>query len=168
MNSLLVIAIVLAILIIIGVSIWYAKKDIEEVPDEPTIPQPRGIRSQLELDILFEINEQRSKQELPLLKFNDIASVECQSHVEMCMRVGKVSHTDFGIRFANIKKTLPAARIGEVVAYGYRDAKSVVNGFLLSPEHKKIILGDYNQLGISAQTDSKGKMYVGAILIKIK
>jgi uncharacterized protein YkwD len=59
-----------------------------------------------------------------------------------------------------------AKKVGENVAYGYGTAEGVVNGWLNSPAHKKIIeTEEYTHFGISTEKDSSNRNYFTQIFI---
>ena len=66
----------------------------------------------------------------------------------------KVSHDNFFER-SDYLKANGASSVSENVAFGYRTAQEVVDGWLNSPSHKEAIEGDFTHSGISAaQTES--------------
>ncbi len=122
--------------------------------------------SDIEVEILEDINIYRKANGLSeLLPINDL-SIEAEMHDDHMIDQGTVSHDNFAQRASYFMNELGAKTVSENVAYGYRTADAVVNAWLKSKEHKHNIEGDLTHFGISVRQDEEGKNYFTNIFIK--
>lgn len=123
--------------------------------------------SEIENEILDLVNEYRSNNNLSFLKTLNIISNVANGHTIYMVTTGEVSHANFGERASKLMKTTGAKKVSENVAYGYSTAQSVLNGWLNSTEHKKIIeTVDFTHFGISTVRNKEGRNYFTQIFIK--
>lgn len=121
-----------------------------------------------ELETIRLINDYRIGIGLKALEKNDFISYKCEEHNNYMSTNNLVNHNGFTARLDEIVKVLGAARVGENVAYNYKTSRAALDGWLNSPEHKKNIEGDFNQIGISIRENSiSGKKYYTNIFAKI-
>lgn len=119
-------------------------------------------------DILNYVNEDRSKQGLPLLKLNELESSIAEKHSRDMAR-GKVpfGHAGLNARAKAIRKSLgEISSVGENVASGPMNAREVVDGWLNSPGHKRNIEGNFTLTGIGYAPDGKGNIYFTQIFTR--
>ncbi|AVR46128.1 CAP domain-containing protein [Christiangramia fulva] len=122
--------------------------------------------SEIEVDILEQINVYRKAKGLnELQSINDI-SIEAEMHDEYMIDQGTPSHDNFAQRASYLMNELGAKTVSENVAYGYRTADAVVNAWLKSAEHRHNIEGNLTHFGISVRQDAEGKNYFTNIFIK--
>lgn len=121
---------------------------------------------QIEIEILELINNHRIS--LGLNTLNSLNSVKAQaySHTDYMIKEQQVSHDNFYQRSTSLKNNPGASAVAENVAYAYSSAQSVVNAWLTSDGHKKVIEGDFTNFDISAEKDTEGKWYFTNIFIK--
>ena len=75
-------------------------------------------------------------------------------------------HTGFNRRIAHLYHAIDNANAGaENVAYNYKTAKIVVDGWIHSPGHRKNIVGRYNLTGIGIVRDKAGKLYYTQLFV---
>ena len=119
-----------------------------------------GNDAALASDILQLINQYRKSIGKSELKANDVIEQEAYKH-SFNMAHGKVpfSHDGFDGRYKRVQKKLGVGSAAENVAYGYKTAQDVVNGWLTSPGHKKNIEGDYFLTGIGIALSDDGTPY---------
>lgn len=140
--------------------IFFAESDIE-------ITASKVSYSDLETDILDLVNKHREKLNLANLSRLNIISSVADGHTDYMISTGKVNHDNFAERAQALTENANAKSVGENIAYGYGTAQGVVNGWLNSPEHKKIIEDpDYTHFGISTDADSDGRNYFTHIFIE--
>ncbi len=72
--------------------------------------------------------------------------------------LNKISHDNFNIRSAALKDS-GAHTVAENVAFGYDSADAVVNAWLNSPAHRKIIEGAYSYSGFGVIQNSQGSYF---------
>ena len=122
--------------------------------------------SEMELDILDLVNIHRKSRNLSeLIRLNVISSV-AYGHTEYMINEGQASHDNFPQRSQNLKTNADAKTVGENVAFGFSTAQGVVNSWLKSSGHKKIIEdSNYTHFGISTDSDNEGRNYFTHIFI---
>ncbi len=105
-------------------------------------------------EILSIINEYRATLNLPPFSSHSLAKEEALDHTGYMIVNNKVSHDNFFER-SDYLKANGATAVSENVAFGYRTAQDVVDGWLNSPSHKEAIESNFTHSGISvAQTES--------------
>ncbi len=123
--------------------------------------------TQLATEVLQLVNEHRAGLGLPALKMNAMITKVAASH-SANMASGKVpfSHDGFDDRVAMINKQIKTANAwAENVAEGPRTAKSVVDMWLHSPEHKKNIEGHYDLTGIAISKSVTGEVFYTELFV---
>jgi uncharacterized protein YkwD len=135
--------------------------------DNSTIIDTPVTYSDIENDILILVNDYRTSIGLSSLTRLSIVSNVANSHTEYMIETGQVSHDNFSNRAETLMNNAKAKSVAENVAYGYSTAQGVLNGWLNSPDHKKIIEGSsYTHFGISTDCNTKGRNYFTQIFIK--
>lgn len=134
--------------------------------DTETISEKTSY-SKIESEILDLVNEYRIENNLSSLKLLNIISNIANEHTNYMITTGDVSHANFGDRVSKLMKNAGAKQVSENVAFGFSTAESALNGWLHSPEHKKIIENpDLTHFGISTDSNSEGRNYFTQIFIK--
>lgn len=101
-----------------------------------------------------------------LIKDPGLPSYLGAQHCNYMIEQGRISHDNF-IERAHILSNYGADAVGENVAFGFHSGIGVVNAWLNSPDHKDIIEGNYNKIGLGIIYDNYGTQYVCALLIRI-
>ncbi|QNJ97590.1 hypothetical protein ALE3EI_1017 [Constantimarinum furrinae] len=110
-------------------------------------------------EILVLVNDHRASIGLPAIKKDQqYASAYAVDHTQYMIDTQKINHDNFNVR-ANALKERGATIVGENVAYGYATAEAVVNAWLNSPGHKKVIEGAYTHSGFGVMQNDKGTYY---------
>ncbi|PKP25497.1 MAG: CAP domain-containing protein [Bacteroidetes bacterium HGW-Bacteroidetes-2] len=110
-------------------------------------------------EILDLINTHRVSLGLNTLALDQqYASAYAVDHTDYMIETSKINHDNFNLRSQALKDK-GAIRVGENVAFGYKDAASVVNGWLNSPTHRNIIEGDYSHSGFGVFKNQDGNYY---------
>ena len=123
--------------------------------------------SVMETEILNLVNEHRNSIGLSSLNTLNIISGVADGHTNYMIKVGTVNHDNFQQRSQTLMDNANAKSVGENVAYGFNSAQGVVNGWLNSEEHKKIIENpNYTHFGISTDSNSTNRNYFTQIFIK--
>jgi uncharacterized protein YkwD len=121
----------------------------------------------MESDILELVNKHREKLNLNKLTSLNVISSVADGHTDYMINTGTISHDNFANRAQLLVDNADAKTVGENVAYGYGTAHGVLNGWLNSSEHKKIIEDpDYTHFGISTKADDEGRNYFTHIFIE--
>lgn len=117
-----------------------------------------------------QVNEFRREHGLKPLTLDPIISAEAREHSAEMARSGKtISHRGFNQRLEDIRKKIPyrAAAENVAAAVGYEDpARTVVEGWKKSPEHRKNMLGDFSLTGIGVAQGKDGTYFFTQIFIK--
>jgi uncharacterized protein YkwD len=133
-------------------------------------PAPKTAASDAAITnaILVDINAYRKKYNLPPLKMDVRISTIATSHSQnMAKNLIPFGHTNFLKRVVLIRSQIKnTGAVAENVAFNYKDAHDVVKNWILSPGHRKNIIGNYNLTGIGIARDSKGRIYYTQIFTK--
>ncbi|MDT0644387.1 CAP domain-containing protein [Zunongwangia sp. F363] len=121
--------------------------------------------TEVELQILDDINEYRAELGLSQLQPIAEASIQAEDHTDYMIAKGEVSHDNFSNRYSELVVETGAKEVSENVAYGYRTADAVVKAWIKSEAHQKNIVGNYTNFGISVKEDSEGKYYFTNIFL---
>lgn len=112
--------------------------------------------------ILQQINHYRLLHGLPKLTMDKRIVKEARLHSQnMASHKIAFGHQQFFARVKRLKSQIkPFGGAAENVAYNYKSASDVVNGWLKSPGHKANIDGRrYRLTGIGVVKDAQGKLY---------
>jgi uncharacterized protein YkwD len=121
----------------------------------------------MEYEILTLVNQHRESLGLSILEILNYISIEAIDHNNYMIDKGEASHDNFPIRCKSLIDNIEAQKVGENVAYGYSNAKSVVSAWMHSEGHRHNIENEeYTHFGISAMVDNEGKMYFTNIFVK--
>lgn len=117
-------------------------------------------------EILNLVNDYRLSIDLPTLKLDQqYASAYAVDHTYHMIDMSNINHDNFAVRSKGMKER-GAKIVGENVAYGYKTAEAVVQAWLNSPGHKKIIEGAYTHSGFGVMPDNKGNFYFTQLFYK--
>jgi uncharacterized protein YkwD len=119
-------------------------------------------------EILRYINQYRQSQGLPHLKMSEAVSEEATRHSrEMARHEVPFGHTGFSSRIHRVYDRVNDAEAGaENVAYNYKTARIVVDGWIKSPGHRHNIVGRYDLTGIGIVRDKAGKPYYTQLFVR--
>lgn len=140
----------------------------EAAPAPRTTTTYRVVRSKMNDDILYYVNQHRAAMGLNKLQSFDAATVQAYAHSKN-MATGKTpfGHNGFEDRIGTIVKAEGRmSASAENVAYGNLSAREVVQGWLKSPGHKKNIEGNYLLTGIGTYTDNRGVVFFTQIFLR--
>jgi uncharacterized protein YkwD len=100
---------------------------------------------------------------VPPLTINELLNVAAQGHAEDMARRDYFDHdTPEGVTATDRMRQAgyQGSVTGENIAYGQRDAESVVRGWMNSPGHcRNIMSSSYTEIGIGAFRDGGGRIY---------
>lgn len=119
-------------------------------------------------EILAQINQYRMHHGLSKLAMHPLMVQEATAHSQaMARHTLPFGHTGFATRMQHLLHNIPHAANGaENVAFNYKTAKIVVDGWLHSPGHRQNIMGHYNLTGIGIARDSTGKPYYTQLFLR--
>ncbi|KAJ1983977.1 hypothetical protein H4R34_000937 [Dimargaris verticillata] len=115
-------------------------------------PQPTGSQKQYQQEILGLVNQHRKSKGAAPLKLDSRLSAVAKKHSDNQMKARKMSHDDpegsLGKRFKAVGIKIKSA--GENVAWNYKSAKAVFNGWKKSPGHNRNMLNPgYKLMGVA-------------------
>lgn len=123
--------------------------------------------SDLEEEILFQVNKYRRSKGLSVLQMNSVIGTEAEKHSRnMASGRTALSHSGFSSRVKRISNQLGAvSQSGENVAAGQTSAKQVVNGWIHSPPHKANLEGRFTLTGIGVAKDRTGRLFFTQLFV---
>ncbi|HEY9220257.1 MAG: CAP domain-containing protein [Lutibacter sp.] len=125
------------------------------------------VYSPIESEIVSLVNAHRTSMGLSALSTLNLVSGVADGHTDYMIEVGAISHDNFAERAQILMEQAGAKTVGENVAYGFSTAEGVVNGWLNSEGHRKIIENpDYTHFGISTDSNTENRNYFTNIFIK--
>lgn len=133
-------------------------------------PSTKHIESDTAIQnaVLVHINEYRQQHGLSKLKMDNNMIREAKRHsMDMATHKMPFGHKNFLKRVAVLHSQIKNSGAGaENVAYNYKDARTVVQQWVLSPGHKRNIVGNYNLTGIGIARDKQGKIYYTQLFLR--
>ena len=106
-------------------------------------------------------NAERTKRGLPALGGARCLDVYAERLAVALSREQRLRHSDLGV----ILRVCRLRTVGENVAYGYPNGKSVTQGWMGSPGHRANILNRaFRGVGIGAVQDRRGRWWVAQVL----
>ena len=121
--------------------------------------------STTELELINKVNDYRTTNGLSTLQPVDHIGYLCSEHNQNMINT-TVGHQDFESRINNLKLTMDATRVSELVASNYISNQSVMSAFLNDPLCKKILdEQDRNRIGVAVSISPTGRKYYTLIII---
>lgn len=125
------------------------------------------VYSPMESEIISLVNAHRTSMGLSALSTLNLVSGVADGHTDYMIEAGAISHDNFAERAQILMEQAGAKTVGENVAYGFNTAEGVVNGWLNSDGHRKVIENpDYTHFGISTDSNTENRNYFTNIFIK--
>lgn len=123
---------------------------------------------QIQKQVLHYINQYRLSKGLNTLQMNSFMVEEARKHsMEMAKHRMSFGHQGFLKRVSRLRSKIKnTAGAAENIAYNYKDAKTVVEQWILSSGHKRNIVGHYNLTGVGIARDPQGKIYFTQIFLQ--
>lgn len=120
-----------------------------------------------EVELMHIINNYRKNKGLSQLLVIDHISYLSAQHNRNMIQLNAVNHNAFVERSNELIQLYGAVDVGENVAYNYISNNGVLDAWINSPDHKKIIEGNFTHFGLSITKDTvSGKKYYTNIFIK--
>jgi uncharacterized protein YkwD len=141
------------------------------MPTEPTAPGLTTIAPTTPVDqaIVDLTNQERMRQGLGTLRMEARLSRAAQLQAEQLVRAGRLDHVLPEAEFPRPEDRLAAAgypwqSYGENLAFGYRDARTAIDGWMNSPGHRANIVGTaFTEIGAGHATDANGRTYYAQV-----
>lgn len=132
------------------------------------LPPANAGKEGIEEAILADVNSYRKQHHLNPLKMDGRISQQAKIHsVNMAQHRLPFGHINFLNRVTVLRKEIKnSGAASENVAYNYKDGHDVVKNWLLSPGHKRNIVGNYDLTGIGIARDTKGRIYFTQMFLK--
>ncbi len=138
------------------------------ITESEVIADPEIIsnnNTEFAFEVMNVVNEHRASLNLAPLEWHTDSEIFAVHHCIYMVERNEPSHDNFFER-AEALRDMGASLVSENVAYGFRDARSVLEGWLGSPEHKEAIEGNYTHSGIGVILDKNDIPYYTQIFIK--
>ncbi len=143
------------------------QEDTETIYEKSQVVEKPYNYTELENEILQLVNTHRENLGLNTLSKLDIISNVASTHTNYMIAIDEVNHDNFPTRQRNLVDNANAKSVGENVAYGFNSALGVVNAWIKSDGHRKIIEDPtYTHFGISTDSNIEGRNYFTQIFIK--
>ena len=122
----------------------------------------------LTMEVLNQVNQYRASRGLSALRISAAASRQARLHSsEMARHVVGFGHEGFNQRVTHLHHDIQDVQAAaENVAYNYKTAKIVVDGWIHSPLHHRNIIGAYDLTGIGIVRDRAGKLYYTQLFVR--
>lgn len=125
------------------------------------------VYSAMESEIVSLVNAHRTSIGLSALSTLNLVSGVADGHTNYMIEAGIISHDNFAERAQILMEQAGAKTVGENVGYGYSTAEGVVNAWIASDSHRKIMENpDYTHFGISTDSNTENRNYFTNIFIK--
>ncbi len=132
------------------------------------VPAATLTNRQLTQEVLQLVNRNRAAHGLNALVI-DAAITETALQHSQAMADKRVpfGHQGFKQRMQHLYSTVTGTHAGaENVAYNYKSAQSVVDGWMQSRGHRHNLLGHYNLTGIGIVRDAAGKLVYTQLFLR--
>lgn len=147
-------------------SLTSCSSDSESVSNTSNETVKSYTHSNLELELLDEVNAYRVSIGLNPLEIIEHISYKSSEHNDYMLSTQSVTHEGFDQRKSNLQAVLGAYRVGENVAFAYSTAQATVTAWINSASHKANLEGDYTHFGASIKMDDQGRKYYTNMFIK--
>lgn len=130
--------------------------------------KPVASDAAMQNEVLVHINQYRQQHGLAKLAMDQNLVREAKQHsTDMASHRMPFGHQGFATRINHAHTQIKNSGAGaENVAYNYKDARTVVQQWVLSPGHKRNIVGNYNLTGIGIARDKQGKLYYTQLFLR--
>lgn len=113
----------------------------------------------MEMEVLYLVNEYRLSKNLTALEFNVTAYAYATTHTNTMVKDGEISHKDFEKRSSELAMETNASHVAENLGRRYISAEALVDAWSKSPTHQKVMEGDYDFTAVSIKSDPEGVLY---------
>ena len=113
----------------------------------------------VELQLLFLVNDHRAKMGQPELKYSVVAYGYANEHTDYMIQKGALSHDNFSNRAASLTADTDAEEVAENVAKDYSTAIEAFQGWMSSSSHRSTMENNFTHTAISVKKDSEGNLY---------
>lgn len=135
---------------------WLTGRKPAPTPTPTPVPQPTHADAAA---VVAALSGERAARGLSRLAYDEPTAGVAQYWSGWQALHRTMTHGPAGSFATRIWSVRPGTRVGEIVAAGYQDVASVVDGWMNSPPHKAIILGDFAAAGAGIAYASDGTRY---------
>jgi uncharacterized protein YkwD len=143
-----------------------APSEITNGTPAATAPAPPATPASPTVTAIVDLtNQERTRQGLSVLRSEVRLGEAARLQVEQMIRAARLDHVLADAQYPRPEDRLAAAgytwqAYGENLAFGYPDARSVVQGWMDSPGHRANILGtSFTEIGVATGVDQNGRPY---------
>lgn len=130
------------------------------------ISKEKASCTALETEVLNLVNAHRQSMGISSLSLLNSISGVAVGHTNYMINISELNHDYFAQRTQYLMSNENAKSVGENVAYGYATAQGVLNGWLNSDAHRKVIENEkFTHIGISIEPNSENRNYYTQIFI---
>jgi uncharacterized protein YkwD len=124
----------------------------------------------LEQAVFEEVNRYRTSIGLAPLQLDTRISQQARAHSQaMATKRLPFGHHDFRQRARRVDRIIRSRRVSETVAYIFTHqdtAKRAVQGWVKSPRHRPILVGNYRVTGVGVAQGDRGAFYFTQIYVR--
>ncbi len=139
------------------------------VPGHPVNTRPPTVTTPVADEMFRRTNARRRTEGMAALARSELLTRAAQLQAEQMASTGRMDHELRGTRYPTLMTRLEAVSYevraaGENIAEGYRDASSVVDGWMSSPGHRANILSSsYSEVGTAVAVSLAGRAYYAQV-----
>jgi len=160
-NILLLIA-----LLSLTVSCSTSTNEEAELYTEIAATESKAEVSEIEQEVIDVVNDYRVSQGLSTLKFSAVAYDYANAHNTYMIEEGKISHDNFAKRSSELSLDANADYVSENLGKDFYSAEQILEAWINSPTHKKVMEGDVNYTAVSVKADENGVLYFTQLFFK--
>lgn len=131
----------------------------------PGLREPAGAEDALEGSFYSLTNASRSANGLGGLQYDPWLSTIARDWTNTMIRDDVLKHNPSLSAQVSSQVTNSWTRLGENVGVGY-DTDGLQQAFMNSPGHRANVVGDFNRVGIGAERDGRGRIWVTVVFMK--
>ncbi|MRI01195.1 CAP domain-containing protein [Kriegella sp. EG-1] len=150
---------ILIALLTLTVSCSSSNTEEAELYAEIAATNSKAEISEIEQEVIDAVNGYRASKGLSTLKFSNIAYDYANAHNQYMIEAGEISHDDFAKRSAKLSTEANSDYVSENLGKDFYSAEQILEAWINSPTHKKVMEGDVNYTAVSVTADANGVLY---------
>ncbi|MBM1107734.1 CAP domain-containing protein [Aurantibacter crassamenti] len=157
---------ILIALLTLTVSCSSSNTEEAELYTEIAATNSKAEISEIEQEVIDAVNGYRASKGLSTLKFSAVAYEFANEHNTYMIEAGKISHDNFGKRSSKLSLAANSEYVSENLGKDFYSAEQILEAWINSPTHKKVMEGDVNYTAVSVTADQNGVLYFTQLFIK--
>ncbi|MRI00167.1 CAP domain-containing protein [Kriegella sp. EG-1] len=157
---------ILIALLTLTVSCSSTNTEEAELYTEIAATNSKAEISEIEQEVIDVVNDYRISKGLNTLQFSTVAYSYATDHNNYMIDAGKISHDNFGKRSSNLSLETNSEYVSENLGKDFYNADQILEAWINSPTHKKVMEGDVNYTAVSVTADDNGVLYFTQIFFK--